>query len=130
MCVRLLQLNPGRDAGIKPRVSPRTRGQQLSEALRTLDEGGAGDHDPESLCRHNPRPHRSLPDFANQGRHPLRGLVLLHTPIHGFADSPVAKCLHPFQGWTGAWLNASTLFRVWTGAWLNASTLSGLDRRW
>jgi len=97
VCVRLLQLNPGRDAGIKPRVSPRTRGQQLSEALRTLDEGGAGDHDPESLCRHNPRPHRSLPDFANQGRHPLRGLVLLHTPIHGFADSPVAKCLHPFR---------------------------------
>ena len=34
---------------------------------------------------------------GTEGLHPLRGLTNTFTPIHGFEDSPVALCLHPFR---------------------------------
>ena len=74
------------DAGVKPRVSPRTRGRSATRTVnprRGLEEG---DGDPRKLSVRLP-----------EGLHSLRGFGPTFAIFHGFEDSPVALRPHPFR---------------------------------
>jgi len=97
MRVTFFRVNPGRDAGIKPRVSPRTRGHVGGNHLNPR-RGWRRVTTIRSLCMPVQSWTLIVPNeiFANQGRHPPRGLVLLFTRLS------TGSRTHP-------WLYASTL---------------------
>ena len=90
---------PERDGEVKPRVSPRTRG---------LRERKRREPSKRVTVRHNYKTNSSSSDTlavglivwirVNRGPPPASLVCnLTSDDLHGFADSPVALCLHPFR---------------------------------